>query len=218
MSFKGKQYDQRLHGICSFLARGCGPLCSVFDKITRLEAACKNKSVVMKDGCLVAGLVAIDVSELRRMLGISLQLLGAGHGILLQRRKSGLKIHLDSKYHQFTRDSNEITDDLLGPNLESRIADCSSISDAVNKIKRFKQATSRGHRQYPPSGRYRNRTFNRNRVGFRRSYDRQAVNSNSSASYTCGRRFTGRNMRGNFQRRPRFNNFRGRSNNQRWRK
>ena len=119
LPFKARVNDQRLRGINTFLARGCGPLVAVFQELCTLEAAFKSstdKTVVKihSDGKFLLDQMLVDVNYLRKKLGDSLRLLTACHSNILIRRKLGLRPFLDRKFHHLTKDSNTITNNLLG--------------------------------------------------------------------------------------------------------
>ena len=88
LPFKARVADQRLRGLNTFLARGMGPLVSIFNELCNIESAAKsatNKSVVKldEDGKLILDSVTIDFVDMKSFLGKSLRLLSAAHSNLL---------------------------------------------------------------------------------------------------------------------------------------
>ena len=119
LPFKARAADQRLRGLNTFLARGMGPLVSIFNELCNVEAVAKsvtNKSVVKLDeeGKLILDSVTVDFVDMRRFLGKSLRLLSAAHSNLLLKRKLSLRPYIDRKFHHLTKESNPVTTLLLG--------------------------------------------------------------------------------------------------------
>ena len=90
LPFKAKVNDQRLRSIITFLARGCGPLVTVFQELCTLEAAFNKtdeKTVVRVDneGKLFLDNIMLDVKLMRKKLGDSLWLLTTCHSNILVR-------------------------------------------------------------------------------------------------------------------------------------
>ena len=138
LPFKARVNDQRLRGLNTFIAKGCGPLATVFHALCNMEV--EMKASALNDGeqpekltPLKIGGQAFDITNLRKTLGISLQLLASAHSHLLVRRKVNLHPFLDKRFHYLTRDSNPVTSLLLGGDLEQKISDLLKVSDIEQK-------------------------------------------------------------------------------------
>ena len=209
LPFKAKVNDQRLRGTNTFLARGAGPVVNVFQDLCRLETLLqsdKNKFKI-ESGKIICDDFTADFSDMRMKVGASLKLLTAAHALQLFRRRQALKPFLDRKFHHLLKDSNPITDELLGPNLEQKIADHSKVFEVAKKLTPFRQQNftrSRGFRNTRSWVRRRGsgrRPFYKNRSRF------EDYRHDRSPSFNCGR-YNNRNFRQS--RRPssraRFNN------------
>ena len=80
-----KMSDQKIKGVCNFIARSMGPVIQVFERLCLIETQGNQLTKTMFET------LPFSVTELRESLGNSLKLSSAAHAILLQRRKSGLK-------------------------------------------------------------------------------------------------------------------------------
>ena len=167
LPFRARVNDQRLRGLNMFIAKGCGPLATVFHDLCNMDAEIKASG--LKEGeqtgkltPLKVGDKCFDITNLRKALGISLQLLASAHSHLLVRRKVNLRLFLDKRFHYLTRDSNPVTSLLLGGDLEQKISDLLKVSDIAQKLTSPRYPRHRGFRGHRPF-------FNRN---FGRSYDR----------------------------------------------
>ena len=148
LPFKARVADQRLRGLNTFLARGMGPLVSIFHELCNIEAAAKsatNKSVVKLDeeGKLCLDSVTVDFVDMRHFLGTSLRLLSAAHSNLLLKRQLSLKPYLDRKFHHLTKESNPVTTLLLGGDLEQKISEVTKVSEVAKCL--TINRTPRGH-------------------------------------------------------------------------
>ena len=137
LPFKAKVNDQRLRGMNSFLTRGLGLLISVLDKLINFEALVsisENDKVEKKGGKLLIRGCEFDVSELRTMVSKGIYILAVANGICLQKRKTLLKVYLDRRFHSLVSPSNPVTNDLLGSDLEMRVAEFNKSTEAGNNI------------------------------------------------------------------------------------
>ena len=91
-------------------------------------------SVSCEDGKLRLKNSSLNISEIRRYLHTAIKILSFGHTTCLQKRKSLLKAFLDQRYHYLIRPSNPVTEELLGPNLEQKIADSNRVMEAAHKL------------------------------------------------------------------------------------
>ena len=135
LSFKGKVNDQRLRGINTYFTRGICLILSVLDSIISMEAYLSNKGeIACEDRKLKMGDLTIDCTDIRRTLSSGLQILCCGSAITLQKYKTALKPYLDPKYHNLLRPTNQVTELLLGSDLEQRISDSSRLFEASKKL------------------------------------------------------------------------------------
>ena len=63
-----------------------------------------------------------------------LKLLATGHGIVLQKCCDQLKGVLDPKFHSLLKPRNPITSELLGKNVDHKIAESTKLSEAAQKL------------------------------------------------------------------------------------
>ena len=206
LSLKAKIADQKLRGLNTFIARGMGPILSIFHELCQIEAASKNvsdKTVVCFNSArqLVIDEVKKDFEHMRTKMGHAMRLLATAHSILLQCRKAGLRSYLDSKFHYLTRESNLPTTWLLGDNLENKVTETVRVSDVAKRLT-FNRTTPHCHpyfrrgtynrlprsSNYPRqgSGHYPHRrefSRSRGRSSFQPRFQRRANRS----SYSCGR-------------------------------
>ena len=136
LPFKARLNDQRLRGTNTFLVQGAGPVASVFQDLCRIETLLKSdtNSFKISAGKISGEGIEIHFTDLRSKLGNALKLLTSAHALQLPHRKQALKPFLDSKFHHLLRDSNPVTENLLGPNLEQKIMDSSKIFDVAKKL------------------------------------------------------------------------------------
>ena len=136
LPFKARLNDQRLWGTNTFLAQGAGPVASVFQDLCHIETLLKSdKASFHFSGVKISGEgIEIDFTDLRSKLENALKLLSSTHALQLSQRKQALRPFLDSKFHHLLRDSNPITDNLLGSDLEQKISDSSKIFDVAKKL------------------------------------------------------------------------------------
>ena len=144
LPFKVRLNDQRLWGTNTFLARGAGPVASVFQDLCRIETLLKSdfNSFKISGGKILGEGIEIDFTDLRSKLGNALCLLTLAHALQLSCRKQALKPYLDFKFHHLLKDSNPVTENLLGPDLEQKITDSSKISDVARKLTVHRQFSS----------------------------------------------------------------------------
>ena len=76
----------------------------------------------------------IDITEVQCSLAYSLRLLCAGHSILLDRHKGQLKSFFDPKFHYLLKSTNPVICELLGDNVDVKIAKSTKISEAAQKL------------------------------------------------------------------------------------
>ena len=136
LPFTAKINDQRLRGINTFLARGLGPLLSCLDKFISLESAClqPNADALLTDTKLKIANFELDVNDFRKKLTDSVKILTAAHGVLLAKRRTNVKPFLDSKFHFLLKDTNTVTELLLGDDLETKINEGSKVMEAARKL------------------------------------------------------------------------------------
>ena len=125
LPLKARINDQRLRELNTFLAWGTGPLAAIFNELcnieTLLNCECKNKIHLNEENVLVIGKTKVNFPDMCRSLGKSIHLLTAAHSNLLQCRKVSLWGYIDKKFHYLTRDTNPMTCELLGSDLEQKI-------------------------------------------------------------------------------------------------
>ena len=146
LPFNYKVNDQKLRGI-TFFARGLGPLASIWDQLLKFESVLLNSDgghstkVVVDNAKLTVRDSTLDITEIRCSLAHSLRLLSAGHSILLDRQKGQLKSFFDPRFHYLLKSSNPVTTELLGDNVDVKIAESTKNSEAAQKLQ-VKRAVS----------------------------------------------------------------------------
>ena len=190
--------DQCLRGLNTFLARGLGPLVSVWDKILKWETALCHKDTVPVTGSLgVLHLdgMSLDLTDVRRQLDRGIKLLSTCHSVLLDRRRIQLKPFFDNKFHYLLKLGNPISNELLGDNVDQKVAEASKISDAAQKLQLSRPYNCRSRFR----GRFNNRCFSGRQLRrpfFRRDENRphfsQQYNSHPRAGRARGKRYNNR--------------------------
>ena len=82
-----------------------------------------KQKVTLNNGVISVGSAQLDVTQLCTWLGNSLKILSVGNGVVLHQRKFNLKPFLDHKFHHLLCATNPVTQELLGVDLEQKIAD-----------------------------------------------------------------------------------------------
>ena len=144
LPFKVRLNDQRLQGTNTFFTQGAGPVPSIFQDLCRIEILLKsdcNSFKILGEKISGEG-IEIDFTDLRSKLGNALHLLTLAHALQLSSRKQALKPFLDFKSHHLLKDTNPVTENLLGPDLEQKIMDPSKISDVARKLSVQRQFSS----------------------------------------------------------------------------
>ena len=184
--FEAKINDQRIGGINSYFSQGTGPLIAILDKLIDFEASMKvyiTTSVSCEEGKLKLKNSSLNISEIRHYLHTAMKILSFGHATCLQKRKSLLKAFLDQRYHYLVRPSNPVTEELLGPNLEQKIADSNRVMEATHKL----YFGNKFHRQYSyKKGRAGNNSARRG--GFAGNTHRHGYMNNMGTDYQNKRR------------------------------
>ena len=202
LPLKARVNDQRLRGLNTFIAKGCGPLAAVFHDLCNMEAEIKASG--LKEGeqngqlaPLKVGDKCFDITNLRKALGISLQLLASAHSHLLVRRKVNLRPFLDKRFHYLTHDSNPITSLLLGGDLEQKISDLLKVSGIAQKLTSPQYPRHRGFRgRHPFFNRNFGRPYDRFQDRHRRRQNWQRGHGQRQPSYRGQRNFRSNTQRG----------------------
>ena len=137
LTFHYKVNDQHLHGINTYIARGLGPLISVWDNILKWETALsgeKEKKVVVSMSTLQLNDLCLDLSSIRKSMSQGLCLLCTAHSVVLLKRKQQLKSFFDPKFHYLLKHTNPVTEKLLGDNIDLHIAESTKLSEAAHKL------------------------------------------------------------------------------------
>ena len=138
--------DQQLHGINTFLARGLGrPHWINTGQDFEIGDSSQQQNIQ------ISGLLAVlqfdnicsDFTEMRRQLDQSIKLLSTAHCIILDRRRSQLRSFFDPKFHYLFKASNPITSELLGDNVDLKVAEATKISEAAQKLQILRQILNR---------------------------------------------------------------------------
>ena len=123
-------------GINTYIARGLGPLISVWDNILEWETALsgdKEKKVTVSMSTLQLNDLSSDLSAVHKSLD-KLCLLCTAHSMVLLKCKQQLKSFFDPKFHYFLKHTNPIMEELLGDNVNLRIAESTKLSEAAYKL------------------------------------------------------------------------------------
>ena len=188
LPFYAKVNDQRLRGINTYFTRGVGPLVSILDSLIQFEAGLRSapSTVQVVGTVLKVGESEIDVVKIRKLLDSALKLLCTGNCVTLLKRKTGLKPHLNVKYHHLLRASNPVSDELLGANVEQKVTDSTKLMEVGMKMhkregrhgnfRRFHRRSDRGRshggRGYGGTPTWRNRTGSGSGVVSKRGHPR----------------------------------------------
>ena len=137
LTFHYKVNDQHLCDFNTYIARGLGPLISVWDNILKWETALsgeKEKKVVVSMSTLQLNDLCLDLSSIRKSMSQGLCLLCTAHSVVLLKRKQQLKSFFDPKFHYLLKHTNPVTEELLGDNIDLRIAESTKLSEAAHKL------------------------------------------------------------------------------------
>ena len=161
LNFHYKVNDQHLRGINTYIARGLGPLISVWDNILKRETTLsgeKEKKVVVLMSTLQLNDLCLDLSSIGKLMSQGFCLLCTAHSVVLLKRKQQLKSFFDPKFHYLLKHTNPVTEELLGDNVDLRIAESAKLSKAAHKLQvchsfnNYSQWARGTYRQY--SGRH----------------------------------------------------------------
>ena len=205
-----KVNDQRLRGINSFLTRGLGPLISIWDKILKWEAKLRDKDVSIKStsGIMEIDGLSLDVSQIRKQFDRSIKLLCAGNCVVLDKRRQQPRSFFDPKFHYLLKASNPFTDELLGDDIDVKVAESVKSSEAANKLqfmsrprnkpfrgnnyRRFSQGRSRRTFGQDRKRQFQNNTNRQSGSHFNTPSPRQYNNQNGRIGRSRGQRSRGR--------------------------
>ena len=138
LNFNGKLNDQKLQGINTYLARGLGPLVAIWDQILKWEAMLlsgdKNKQFKLSAATLSHNECKLDFTGIRKNLDTGIRLLCVAHSTILARRRFQLQSFFDPCYHYLLKPSNPITTELLGDNVDAKIAESNKLFEAAQKL------------------------------------------------------------------------------------
>ena len=180
LSFNYKINDQKLRGINTFLARGLGPLISVWDRILKFESllisnekAAESLLEINHQGSLLKlGTSELDITALRRDLDKGVRLLSACHSSVLFKRRNQLKSFFDPKFHYLLRATNPITTELLGDNVDLKIQESTKLSEAAQKLQ-LRRSSHFGEEKFNRQLAYRKQGGRRSFSSRSRQYDRR---------------------------------------------
>ena len=138
LSLESRINDQKLRSINTFIARGLGPLLSIWDKLLKFEAALLNKTerekFSIEGGAIKVGENNLNITEVRHEMVKGLRLLCTYHGVVLQKHRDQLRGLLDPKFHVLLKPSNPVTLELLGDNIDQKIAENTKLLEAAQKL------------------------------------------------------------------------------------
>ena len=136
LPFKAKISDQCLRGINTYFSRGIAPLLPALDELMKIECCLGDREnpLQIKDGSLWLGSTPVNIKQIRVWIGNALKILAVGNSVVLTKRKSNLRPYLDAKFHNLLKTSNPVTCELLGPDLEQRIADGTRIAEVGRRL------------------------------------------------------------------------------------
>ena len=132
-----KHADLRLRGQNTYFTRGLGPLISLLDKFLKAQVAlhASGPSDIKKNGDnILIKDVTLDLDEMRKLLDVSVRLLCAGNGSVLQCQKHQLKSFLAPHYHYLLKPTNKVTTDLLGPDIDQCITKSNKLFEATKRL------------------------------------------------------------------------------------
>ena len=128
LSFQYKVNDQHLCGINTYFPQGLGPIISVWDQILKWETALSGNHKKK---------VTVSMSTLQ------MQDLSAGHSVILLRQKAQMHPYFDPKFHYLLKHTKPVTSELLGDNVDVKIAEFTKLSEAAHHLQ--VQRTFHGH-------------------------------------------------------------------------
>ena len=211
LPLKARIQDQRLCGLNTFLARGMGPVLSIFNDMCQIEAAVAGTSdrtiisIASNQNIMLDGMT-INFQEMRTKIGRALRLLTSCHAVLLQRRKASICPYLDRKFQYLTKESNSVTTLLLGGDLENKVSEAVKVSEVAKKIT-FTRPPQQYHSRRVGSYRGQYNNYHYPRHNPTRSYHRQQHFRGSNrfrgrgrGNYRASRCSHGQYSRGRFQR------------------
>ena len=135
LSFQYKANDQRLRGINTYFDRGLGPIILVWDQILKWETALsgdRKKKVSVSMSTLQMQELSLDLSAVRKLMDKGLCLLCAGHSVVLLKRKAKMCPYFDPKFHYLLKHTNPVTSELLGDNVDVKIAEFTKLSEGAH--------------------------------------------------------------------------------------
>ena len=93
-----------------------------------------NVSLSVVGTHITIGDIKFDIHNICSLLASSLRMLCCGHGVVLSKRKQFLRPFVDQKFHNLLKPTNPVSTELLGPDLEQKIADSTKIVDAGKRL------------------------------------------------------------------------------------
>ena len=108
---------------------------AVWDKILKWDAfllnGVKDKKFEVELSTMQHNEILLDFTSLRKDLDKGIRLLCTGHSTILDKRQNQLWSFFYPKYHYLLKPTNPITKELLGDNVDQKIAESTKIFEAA---------------------------------------------------------------------------------------
>ena len=137
LSAKGKEVDHPYRYINNSISKGAQPEVTVWSHLIRAEALLKDQNKTTDDGDAVLPLpggTTLNISELRKLLDLSLKIFGMANAQLVSTRKQNLKSYLHSDYQDLCDRKRPFTDFMFGTNLKTQIEDIGKLNKISTKL------------------------------------------------------------------------------------
>ena len=145
-----RENDKRLRAHAIYMIKALGSLSHLWEILMQSEVVAKRKGKPQPQFQTDKHLFScIDMADL---LVTALKALGLGISLNFQRRKNNIKPFLDRRYQVLCSAKNEVTNNLLGDNIEQKVSE-------IYKVSQTTRQTSRAFRPFRPFDNQQRRPF-----------------------------------------------------------
>ena len=137
MGADGREADQTLCYINNSFTRGCQPLASCWGKLVRAEMVINDYNEADDKGNAVLGLpdaTALNLTSLRTLLDLALQVLGMTNDQIVTSRRAVLKKYLNKDYHELCDKSHPIDYRMFGPNFKAQVEELNKFNKLASQV------------------------------------------------------------------------------------
>ena len=137
MGADGREVDQTLCYINNSFTRGCQPLASCWGKLVRAEMVIKDYNEANDKGNAVLGLpdaTALNLTSLRTLLDLALQVLGMTNYQIVTSRWAVLKKYLNKDYHELCDKGHPIDYRMFGPNFKAQVEELNKFNKLASQV------------------------------------------------------------------------------------